>query len=30
MTTLLNYILSWLPNDDELTEFMKNIIFPVL
>ena len=26
----IEYIISFLPNDEELAEFMKDIVFPVL
>jgi hypothetical protein len=28
--TTMEYIISFLPDDDELEEFMKDIVFPVL
>ncbi len=28
--TFLDYIISFLPDDEELAEFMKDIVFPVL
>jgi hypothetical protein len=28
--TIMEYIISYLPDDEELEKFMKDIIFPVL
>lgn len=28
--TIMEYIISFLPDDEELAEFMKDIVFPIL